>query len=271
MSMTRIAAPTPSIYDDIYSRCLETPSLRQIDAASAGNMALPQRLCFTIISPNTLNRWLRILKSRTNGSRRCLNVLELGCGFGGLSRWIAERLNCHIVAVDGCSFAITIARRINPHAKIVYIKEDFESIATNIGEFDVIISLDALYQVKDPVGVMEKIREVAKWDTALVFTVYCSQHGRFGARYQIDEWKSLLQSAGLGPIRIYNISAFWRLQMRERHSMRLAKTNQILATDGGKAVPDLQVSRQIMSSCGSSNNLLKSISRYEIVAHVQRR
>lgn len=268
--MTRIA-PTPSIYDDIYSRCLAMPSLRKIDAASAGNMALPQRLCFTIISPNTLSRWLRVLNSHCNSSRRSLSVLELGCGFGGLSRWIAERLDCRIVAVDRCSFAITVARRVNHHSNIEYIAEDFESITNNIGSFDAIISLDALYQVKDPVVVIEKIREVARWNTAVVFTVYCSQHGQFGARHRIDDWKSLIHSAGLEPVRIYNISAFWRLQMRRRHSMRLTKANHILATDGGKAMPDLQVSRQIMSSSGSSHNLLKSISRYEIVARVPKR
>jgi SAM-dependent methyltransferase len=216
--MTR-SAPTPSVYDDIYLRCLQMPSLRQINASSAGNVALPKRVCFTIVSLHTLNRWLNIVKSGGNGSRRRLNILELGCGFGGLSRWIAERLNCRIVAVDGCSFAITVAKRINSHSRITYIKEDFESIGKDIGDFDAIISLDALYQVKDPIVVMEKIRDVARCNAVVVFTVYCSNHGRFGARYQIGDWKSLLRSAGLERERIYNISAFWRLQMRRARAV----------------------------------------------------
>src|SRR5205814_3143584 len=105
------AASYSSVYQSIYSRRLSTPSLNEVDASSARNLALPARQCFTIISSNALNRWLRTLKvEQSNGLRREM-VLELGCGFGGLSRWIVDQMNCQIVALDGCALAVAVAEQ----------------------------------------------------------------------------------------------------------------------------------------------------------------
>ncbi len=255
-----------SVYDDIYSRRLCTPSICEVDASSAGNPVLPPRRCFTIISSNALNRWLHILRMGRNERQCGQRLLELGCGFGGLSCWIAEEMNCRVVGVDGCTIAVTVAQQINSHPNVEFINSDFDSLTRRIGRFDAVISLDALYQVADPSHTIATIRNVARKGAAIVFTVYCSQHGQTGARYQIGEWTALLRSAGLEPQHIHNVSGFWRMQMSRRHSMRIAKANDILASDGRKALPDLQVSHRIMESSGSRDSLLRSISRYDIVA-----
>ena len=132
--------------------------------------------------------------------------------------------------------------------------------------YDAVVSLDALYQASDPSRAMTTITDVLKEGAVLVFTTYCSQHGQLGARYEIDQWITLVQKAGLKLEHVRNVSRFWRKQMGRRHSIRLAKSRNILARDGEKAIPELQVSHRILQLEKLQRSILNSIWRYEIVA-----
>ena len=113
-----------SIYTQIYSRRLLTPCICEVDARSAGNPILPERQCFTIASSHALSRWLRAIHTGS-GKHGQQFVLELGCGFGGLSRWIADRTKYRVIAIDGCSMAIKMARKINAHPNVEFVNADF--------------------------------------------------------------------------------------------------------------------------------------------------
>lgn len=251
------------VYKQIYSRRLATPLICEVDARSAGNDVLPPKHCFTILPRCALQRWLRTLKCPKSSH---LSILELGCGLGGLSNWIVENTDWRVVAVDGCSLAIDMAHELNAHPRIQFMRSDFDTLPDDGRLFDAVLSLDALYQAEDVANTLRQVRKRIKKNAPLVFTIYCSLHGQNGARYSLERWLTWLGQVDLTIETVRNVSRFWRQQMRKRHSTRVAMTADIIASDGPNAIPDIHVSRSILTGLRQRQCTLEGISRYEIVA-----
>jgi len=254
--------PLALVYDEIYSRRLNTPHLVAIDAATSGNRSLAAKCCATIFSESSLDRLRKVVMSHSAP----LRILDVGCGLGALARWFVEQRDCSVVAIDASRNAIIQARERNGHPKIKFLKADYEGVNNRLGCFDLIVSLDALYLAQAPKQWLAKSRALLQPGSTLMFTFYASANGVAGANHSKKEWVSWLAQSALEVVSFNNITRFWRQQMRERHGTRLSQAAKILSSDGPIARSDLQVSQSLLQNSESQGDLLSSISRYEVYA-----
>lgn len=77
-------------------------------------------------------------------------ILELGCGTGNLTRYVAARYPAaHLVANDISAEALEVCRQRVDHAHLTLAKEDMLELSFEADRFDLIISSLALHHLTD--------------------------------------------------------------------------------------------------------------------------
>lgn len=102
-----------------------------------------------------------------------LEVLELGCGMGHLSLYLAERGASRVLAADASKRMLTVARSERPHERVEYrlcAMEDLELVPES---FDLVISSLALHYVADHATL---VRKIALWLRPGCRFVYSVEH-----------------------------------------------------------------------------------------------
>jgi len=101
-----------------------------------------------------------------NSLKKGQNVLELGCGNGELINEIANSNNglARIVAVDYFN------KPENLNKKVEFIKQNIEEFNID-GHFDVVIMHHVLEHVKNPLGLIEKIKKVLNKNGRILIAV----------------------------------------------------------------------------------------------------
>lgn len=86
-------------------------------------------------------------------------VLEIGCGLGGRSVWLAQNGPCEVVAIDINGREIELARKLTAenapqvqNLTFVHSKEDARS---DIGDFDVVLLIDSIEHVRSPFQIVQ--------------------------------------------------------------------------------------------------------------------
>ena len=94
-------------------------------------------------------------------------MLDVGCGRGSVSAHFAE-LGYHVTAFDISPIAVGWTEKQHPTVRAMVLDLETEPI---IGSYDVILCLEVLQQVREPVAVLTKLREALTPDGTLVVSL----------------------------------------------------------------------------------------------------
>ncbi|RMG55354.1 MAG: class I SAM-dependent methyltransferase [Gammaproteobacteria bacterium] len=107
-------------------------------------------------------------------------ILELGCGWGSLSLFMAERLpNSHITAVSNSRSQkqfIDQRARERGLTNLTVLTRDVNTLELN-GTFDRIVSVEMLEHVRDHAGLFARVRQWMAPDATFFIHIFC--HDRF--------------------------------------------------------------------------------------------
>jgi len=101
-------------------------------------------------------------------------ILDLGAGFGGSGRYLAQVFGCHVTCLNLSETQNAENRRLTAAAglseRVVVVHGDFENIPEPDGQFDVVWSQDAILHSGDRGRVLDEVRRVLKSGGDLIFT-----------------------------------------------------------------------------------------------------
>lgn len=101
-------------------------------------------------------------------------VLDIGSGYGGLARYIADTYGCSVVALNLSEKENERARMLNKERgledKIDVVDGSFENIPAEDNSFDVIFSQDAILHSGQREKVMQEVARVLKPGGKFIFT-----------------------------------------------------------------------------------------------------
>jgi sarcosine/dimethylglycine N-methyltransferase len=101
-------------------------------------------------------------------------VVDLGAGYGGAARWLADRHDCRVTCVNLSEVQNDRNRAINGakgcRDRVVVLDGSFEAIPCGDGEFDVAWSQDSILHSGDRPRVFREIDRVLKPGADIVFT-----------------------------------------------------------------------------------------------------
>lgn len=90
-----------------------------------------------------------------------INVLEIGCGSGRATCWLAQRFpNSRFTAYDLCDDAIAVGKKIKQDQQLdnlTITTKDITNLSHEDG-FDLIIAFDVVHDQKDPAKVLDNVR-----------------------------------------------------------------------------------------------------------------
>ncbi len=113
-------------------------------------------------------------------------VLDLGCGFGQLSRWLAETGAESVLGIDISERMLARAAAQTSDARVTYRRSDLETLALEAHSVDLVVSSMALHYVEDFERIARTIHDALMPGGDLVFSV---EHPIYAARAE-PEWVS---------------------------------------------------------------------------------
>ena len=108
------------------------------------------------------------------GLGRDARVLDLGAGYGGAARYLAERFGCRVTCLNISETQNDLNRRMTEDAglsdRVEVVHGDFEHIPGPDAAYDAVWSQDAILHSGDRGRVLDEIRRVLKPGGDLIFT-----------------------------------------------------------------------------------------------------
>jgi len=160
-------------------------------------------------------------------------VLDVGCGIGGATRYLAATMGCRVTGVDltpeYIAAAADLARRTGLADRVTYRVASALAMPFGDGAFDAAITLHAAMNIKDRPGLYREVARVLR--PGAVFCSYDVMKGRDdGIRYPVpwaetpatsslatpQEMRALLRDAGFDVIEVEDRTAFAIDGLRQR-------------------------------------------------------
>jgi SAM-dependent methyltransferase len=114
-----------------------------------------------------------------------LRVLDIGCGAGHLSLYLAQAGAADVVATDLSETMLDLARSRRGHPRITYRRLAIEDLHFEPQRFDLVVSSLAFHYVADYAALIDNIR---RWLTPGGSLVFSSEHPIYTARLPGDGW-----------------------------------------------------------------------------------
>jgi len=106
------------------------------------------------ITGGWITQWIEgVLAGKTGGS-----AIDLGCGTGRVAHIVAAHYDS-VLAIDLSSEMIEVARRKNPHPRIVFEQADLTEVT---GHYDLVISLMTVHHLPDVEAGLRHIAQLVK-------------------------------------------------------------------------------------------------------------
>jgi 2-polyprenyl-6-hydroxyphenyl methylase/3-demethylubiquinone-9 3-methyltransferase len=104
------------------------------------------------------NPWIAGEIARANGPRPC-RVLDVGCGAGFLSNYLAARRH-EVTGVDAEPETLAVAHAYDLGGRTHYVCADARALPFADASFDVVCAMDLLEHIEDPSGVIAEASRV---------------------------------------------------------------------------------------------------------------
>lgn len=116
------------------------------------------------------------------------DVLEIGCGRGGLANWLLQRDPRLLVAADFSKSAVTAASRTRYAPRGSFAVADVQRLPHPDGSFDVVISCETVEHVLRPTAAVKELARVLRPRGRLLLTTpnYMSSPGLYRAYLRLS-------------------------------------------------------------------------------------
>ena len=86
-------------------------------------------------------------------------LLDLGCGAGGISRYMAERSGARVTGIDYSADAVAVARQraADSRAHLEFRQGDLNALELERGKYDAVVMIDSIYWAADTALTLRKI------------------------------------------------------------------------------------------------------------------
>lgn len=111
----------------------------------------------SLLNENQLSYLVEILKSQNPQT-----VLDLGCGLGGITAYLAEQTGCSFTGLDFAEDAINSASIKYKIPGLKYICQDFNQIDLPLSSFEAIVAIDTLYFANNLENLINKLKGMLK-------------------------------------------------------------------------------------------------------------
>ncbi len=119
-------------------------------------------------------RTVETMADRVAGARADMRVLDLGAGYGGAARYLADRFGCHVTCLNLSETQNDLNRELTGKAGlddlVRVVHGNFENIPEPDDSYDVVWSQDAILHSGDRTRVLDEIRRVLSPGGQLIFT-----------------------------------------------------------------------------------------------------
>ncbi len=114
---------------------------------------------YNVLDMEQLDKMLEILNLQPNQL-----VLDIGCGLGKITEYIAEKTGASFIGIDSATKVIKWAQKNTKpkQGELVFQEGDLNNLDFSKEKFDAIISIDTLYYAKDFNNVINKMKEILK-------------------------------------------------------------------------------------------------------------
>jgi ubiquinone/menaquinone biosynthesis C-methylase UbiE len=264
---------TASMYDAIYARKTKDTLLDLLDREAIKDDEIASLKCTGFLAKGDLERYKVILEQYipehlANNEQRTL--LDLGCGFGGLGRWLAKKLNLNLIGIDFSQVAIEKAcdalGELDKN-KIRFKVADFSATNLVSESLSAAISIDAVYLAANPLTALMEIHRILLPGSPFIFTIYVESLEKGSEDLEVIQpnWCKLLAESGFTLIKYKDVTVRWRKQMRQKHERRWIERQQIRNELGRLGEAELSVSAAMLGIQGCQS-FLESVFRFEVVA-----
>tara|TARA_R110000868_G_scaffold64985_4_gene195021 strand:+ start:19436 stop:20269 length:834 start_codon:yes stop_codon:yes gene_type:complete len=119
-------------------------------------------------------RTVATMADRIAGAGADIRILDLGAGYGGAARYLADRFGCHVTCLNLSETQNDLNRELTAKAGlgdlVKVVHGDFENIPEPDNSYDVVWSQDAILHSGDRTRVLDEIRRVLSSGGQLIFT-----------------------------------------------------------------------------------------------------
>jgi SAM-dependent methyltransferase len=238
---------TARAFDSIYARRCRDRLIDRLDLESVAEPEAREWATTAFIGPGEAAELCRVLSRAREAGRPQFTILDLGCGTGGIGRYVAKRLDGEVWGVDFSQVALELARRRNGDSPKL-VAADMGALPFPRSALHAAYSFDALYLARDKAQALRELGRVLSSGAPLAFTLYAETDRRGRA---CNAWRSALEDAGFEVRAWSDRSRQWRALMRRKHERRLAAASRLLAADGPEIGAELAVSRTMLGLNGA--------------------
>ena len=193
------------------------------------------------------------------------NLVDFGCGTGGVSLYVAERTGARLFGIDADPLAITTARR---RARDFSLAHDpqfdcaaFEATWIEPASAHAVISIDALHTSTRAHAALAEVHRILVSGGIVAFNVYVADDDPCAAA-----WVRALERAGFAMLDIDDQTHVWRQLTSTKHRARMAHATQLAARFGDRVVaPELAISRTMLG-LDYGPSVIANTRRVELVA-----
>ncbi|MEX2111673.1 MAG: methyltransferase domain-containing protein [Pirellulales bacterium] len=156
--------------------------------------------------------------------------VDLACGRGGATLWLARQTGASAVGVDIAKVAIADAQRriaaFGVEGRARFQVGDIADTRFADGAFDAAMSIDALFMVPDKTGTFQEAARILKPGARFAFTTW-----ELDEPQRVKDYRPLLESNGF-EIVSYDECAGWLERQRGVHERIIANRDKLIAEMG---------------------------------------
>ena len=261
---------TSAMYDDIYRRRRKPCILDEIDLAASEDDTAKCLDCNGFLRRTELQSTFRFLRAHVPILKMSPRLLDLGCGTGGVGRWLSRSLHIGLIGIDFSPEAVAQANSRRGGVDAEFRVADFRETGLPDSSIAAAISVDALYLADDPAAALCELHRVLVPHGPLVFTGYTEEDTRDQPQHSHCQdspsfWPRLLAEAGFEFHDCHDVTGPWRRYMHRKHTRRWAKRTRIIDELGELGKAELSVS-QAMIGLNGQTSFLESTRRFELFA-----